>query len=120
MKLKKTIKRIAPYAEGKGTSMRGIKMSSNEAPFLLDVSAKKALKEASKSINRYPEKEPAALKKLIAKKYKLNNENIVLGNGSDEIMQFIFMAFVEKGQNVIIPEMTFLMYGIYADIFGVT
>lgn len=119
MKLKKTIKNITLYSEGKGGKGKGIKMSSNEMPFPVDASSKKVLVESIKNINRYPQKEPKELKMLIAKKYGLSDENIVLGNGSDEIMQFIFMAFVERSQNIIIPEKTFLMYRIYADIFGV-
>ncbi len=119
MKAKKSIKSIPFYAEGKGGKGKGIKMSSNETPFLPEPVSRKALIASIRTINRYPEKEPLVLKNLIAKKYSLKAENIILGNGSDELMQFVFMAFVEKGDNVIIPAVTFLMYGIYADIFGV-
>ena len=69
MKCKKTIKKIAPYSEGKGGLKTGIKMSSNEAPFPLDANSRKVLIETAKKINRYPEKDPKTLKKLISKKY---------------------------------------------------
>lgn len=118
MKPKDTIKNISPYSEGRGTNETGIKMSSNETPFPPDKSSFELMKGALRSINRYPEKEPDGLKTLIGKFYGLSERHIVLGNGSDELMQFIYMAFVDPGDSVIIPEVTFLMYGIYADIFG--
>ena len=117
MKLKKSINNISLYSEGKGKAEKGIKLSSNEMPFLIHPSSKKALYKSIGGINRYPDKDPIELKKRIGKIYKLKPENIVLGNGSDELMQFVFMAFVERSQNVIIPEKTFLMYGqIFASI----
>ncbi len=119
VKAKKSIKKISPYSEGKSSFGKVIKMSSNETPFGLDASSRKALLECMKTINRYPVKEPRALKEIISKGFNLKYENINLGNGSDELIQFIFMAFIEKNNNVIIPEATFLMYSIYADIFGV-
>jgi histidinol-phosphate aminotransferase len=119
MKIKKSIKKIPLYFEGKGGEVKNaVKLSSNETPFPMVPQVKQALIRNLDRMNRYPEKEPWRLKEALAKKYGLRGENIVLGNGSDELMQFIYMAFIEKGDSVIIPEKTFSMYGIYADIFG--
>jgi histidinol-phosphate aminotransferase len=119
MKIKKNIKNIPLYSEGKGGEVKNaIKLSSNETPFPMVPQVKKILIRNLDRMNRYPEKEPWKLKESLAKKYGLKEKNIVLGNGSDELMQFIYMAFIEKGDSVVIPEKTFSMYGIYADIFG--
>ncbi len=46
----------------------------------------------------------------------MKNNQLIIGSGSDEIISFACQAFLEKGDEVIVPEFSFLMYRIYAQI----
>lgn len=83
-----------------------IKLDANESPY----GFKYALKAAGKiNTNRYPDPEAKALKKLIAKDLGIKQENILQGNGSDELIYYLAAAF---GGPVLYPVPTFSMYGI--------
>jgi histidinol-phosphate aminotransferase len=123
---KKEIMRIKPYVPGKpieevkrelGIS-RVIKLASNEnmlgpSPKVISVLRKKLA-----SINRYPDGGCFYLKRNIASSLGVKCENIIVGNGSDEIIILALRAFLEKGQEVIIARPTFLIYEIASAISG--
>ena len=96
-----------------------IKLASNENPF---GPSQKALKKISKKIhefNRYPDSNPIALKLQLLKELKqkkLSVENIIVGNGSNEILDFISRAYLSKGNEVIFSKHSFLVYRIVANI----
>jgi len=68
-------------------------------------------------VNRYPDPQQRKLKQLIAKQKGLNEEQLLLGNGSDEVLDLLFRAFCEPGEDeVIIMPPTYGMYKVLADI----
>ena len=69
-------------------------------------------------MNRYPEIDGATLRKEISRRFSLNYERIILGSGSDEIIQMICQLFLKKNDEVIVPKYSFLMYRIYSGIIG--
>ena len=93
-----------------------IKLSSNESPFGPSKKVLLKIKSMTKNINRYPSSDCSDLKKKIGKRYKLPVNNIFCGNGSDEILGLACQLFLEKGDEVIIPKNSFLMYEIYSKI----
>ena len=66
-------------------------------------------------MNRYPDSEAKALKKIISKNLRLNPENILFGNGSDELIYYLITVF---GGPVLYPVPTFSMYGIISQALG--
>jgi len=89
-----------------------IKLDANESPYGFD--------EAVKSIagirtNRYPDPEAKSLKKLLSKDLGVNPENVLLGNGSDELIYYLITTF---GGPVAYPVPTFTMYGIIGQALG--
>ena len=115
----KNLRKIAKY-EGGVSSIPGkknvIKLSSNESPFGPSKSVQKVLLSVHKKTNRYPDGNSIALRKSISKKFKINIDNIFCGNGSDEILGLACQLFLKKGDEVIIPKHSFLMYEIYTKI----
>ena len=85
-----------------------VKLDANESPYGFE-NAVKALK--SIHTNRYPDPEALALKKIIAKEFKINPAMILQGNGSDELIYYLIATF---GGPVLYPVPTFSMYGIIA------
>jgi len=95
-----------------------IKMASNENALRPSRKALRAAKRALSSINRYPDGGCFYLKKALALKLGVKPYNIVVGNGSDEIVVLALRAFVKKGDEVIIAKPTFLVYEIASQIHG--
>ena len=68
-------------------------------------------------VNRYPDPQQASVKSILAKQHKVNPNQMLLGNGSDEVLDLIFRAFCEpKVDNVITLPPTYGMYGVLANI----
>ncbi|MBU0503753.1 MAG: histidinol-phosphate transaminase [Candidatus Omnitrophota bacterium] len=95
-----------------------IKLASNENPLGSSPKAIKALLRSLTGINRYPDAQGFYLKKKIARVSGLAPENIVLGNGSDELIDVIIKTFVENNENIVSAGVTFLEYEIIAGING--
>ncbi len=92
------------------------KLASNEIPFAPQ-HIKKLVLEELKKINLYPEADCFYLRKALQKKFKVKSEQIVLGNGSDEIIGLTLKAFVKENNEVIVGYPTFLIYEMQAKIF---
>jgi len=93
------------------------KLASNEIPFYPDY-IKAAIAKELKNINRYPEASCFYLRQALAKKLKVSEDNIVFGNGSDELITLALRAFVSEQDEIIVANPTFLIYEIQARIQG--
>jgi histidinol-phosphate aminotransferase len=111
---------LPPYP--KGREWRGeenlIRISANEnslgpSPKVLD-----AISKALKDINRYPDGTGINLKEKLAQNLNLSPENIILGNGSNEIIELAVRTFSKRGAEVLLPEPTFAYYRIAAQAQG--
>ena len=79
---------------------------------------KKALIDSNfDDLRLYPDPNVSDLKKEIAELYNVNTNNIFVGNGSDEILAFSFMAFFNKGDKVYYPNITYSFYSVYSSLF---
>ena len=106
-----SIKSLKPYAsakdEFKDFDQELIYLDANENPY-------------ENGLNRYPDPHQLELKQRISQIKKVPVENILLGNGSDEILDMIFRVFFEPGQdNIIINTPTFGMFKVLAGINNV-
>ncbi len=97
-----------------------IKLSSNENPFELPDWLKEEIGKEVKKIpfQRYPDPTSQELKEVIADLYKVKPENLVLGNGSDELIQLLTIIIGSLDRPVLYPVPTFPMYQVSADIVG--
>ncbi|MCM8786480.1 MAG: histidinol-phosphate transaminase [Candidatus Omnitrophica bacterium] len=125
MLFNKELSKIKPYQPGKPIEeVRRIlrlkevyKLASNEIPFVPTYIKNSILKEL-KNINRYPQSDCFYLRKIVAKKFNILPEQIIFGNGSDEIITLCVRAFINRGDEVIVAYPTFLIYEIQAKIGG--
>ena len=95
-----------------------IKLSANESALGMSNGAKTVIKKFNDNISKYPDGKFRDLTSIISKKYNCNQNQIICGSGSDEIIQMLCQLFLNKGDQVIVPEFSFLMYRIYAQIVG--
>jgi histidinol-phosphate aminotransferase len=111
---------IAPYVPGKPIEAverelgirHSIKLASNENPLGPSPLALHAMQLALGKLNRYPDDTGLALAARIAEKLKVRPENIVLGNGSDDVISMLAKALLQPKDEVIIPHPSFLWYEI--------
>ncbi|MBF0493881.1 MAG: histidinol-phosphate transaminase [Candidatus Omnitrophica bacterium] len=123
---KKRLENVDPYIPGKPIEevkrelglKDVVKLASNEIPCSPSPKVIKAIRNALSSLNRYPDGSSFYLKKAISKKFAVKPENLVIGNGSDELIVLAIRAFLEKGDEVVIANPTFLVYKIASAIEG--
>ena len=95
-----------------------IKLSANESALGPSPKAIKEYNKVSKNFKRYPDTNGTSLRKVIADKFKIDKNRIILGSGSDQIFELICNAFIKKNDEVIIPRYSFIIYRIYSKING--
>lgn len=107
--VRSSIKGLKPYSSARDelTGKADVYLDANENPF-------------GNGLNRYPDPYQKALKKEISKIKNIHEESIILGNGSDEVIDLLFRAFCEPGKDeVIIFPPTYGMYQVCADVNNV-
>lgn len=112
---------IEPYKPGKSKVKKLkkiIKLSANELALGMSSKAAKIITNKKLNLERYPDGKSELLRKEISKKYKCDFEKIICGAGSDEIIQMICQLFLKPKDQVVVPQYSFLMYRIYANIVG--
>lgn len=84
-----------------------IRLSSNENPLGLAPAARRAVLDAMGEANRYPGERRAGLLEALAELHNVATENVVLGNGSTEVLQMAVQAFYEPGARLVLAEPTY-------------
>lgn len=95
-----------------------IKLASNENPLGPSDAAKSAMLEAMQDMHIYPDGSCYYLKEAIAKKYNIQTENIIVGNGSDELIKLIAETYVDADDEVIIGSPSFSEYIFATHLMG--
>ena len=116
----KTFK-IEAYKPGKsniGKIKDIIKLSANESALGVSSRVKKILNNKNLILSKYPDSQSKILRKEISKRFNCDFNKIICGAGSDEIIQMICQLYLKPSDEVIVPQYSFLMYRIYAQIVG--
>jgi histidinol-phosphate aminotransferase len=95
-----------------------IKLASNENPLGPSPVAVQAMKAALENAHFYPDGGGYHLRNGIAEKYGVSIDNVMLGTGSNEIIEFLGHAFLKPGDNIVTAEHAFVVYKILAKLFG--
>ncbi len=94
-----------------------IKLNTNESPYPPAPSVVEAMTKTEVELLRlYSDPTARGLKESIAELYKVKPENVFVSNGSDEVLNFSFMAF--GGSGVVFPEISYGFYQVYGDLYG--
>lgn len=118
LKVHQNIASLAPYVPGKPIEelerelgiARAVKLASNENPIGPSPKALAVLSEAAQFLNRYPDGGAQRLRDALAQRWKLTPDQVILGNGSDEIIGMLARAFLSPGEEAILADQTFVIY----------
>ncbi len=122
------IKNISPYVPGKpieelerelGIS-GSIKLASNENPLGPSTKALNAIKKALEGLNRYPDGSGFYLSQALAKQLGAETDQIILGNGSNELIELAVRTFVQPGDEVVSADPSFVVYKMVTQAAGGT
>jgi len=97
---------------------RIIKMASNENPLGPSPAALAALKAAARQLHLYPDGNAFYFKQKLAAKLGVETANLILGNGSNEILEFIAHALMGPGVDVVMSQYCFLVYPLVTRLLG--
>ena len=119
--LNKKYASLEAYVPGEQpTDKKYIKLNTNESPYPPSKETIDAiLREDSLSLNLYPDPTCGKLKNALAKRFNLSTENVFVSNGSDDILNFSFMAFAGNGVKAIFPDISYGFYQVFCDLHNV-
>ncbi|MCX6819365.1 MAG: histidinol-phosphate transaminase [Candidatus Aenigmarchaeota archaeon] len=122
--IRKNVSAITPYIASKPIEetkrelglKKIIKLDANENPLGASPKAIAAMRKRLSTVNRYPDNQGFYLKAKLAEYLSIEPANIVLGNGSDELIDVVIKTFVEEAENIATADITFLEYKIISEI----
>jgi histidinol-phosphate aminotransferase len=124
------VRRLAPYVPGKpvselarefGRAERDIvKLASNENPRGPGAAVRKAIAEATEDLCRYPDGNAFALKAALATRYGVAADRIVIGNGSNDVLELVTQAFLRPGDHAVYSQHAFAVYPLAVQARGAT
>jgi histidinol-phosphate aminotransferase len=117
----KGIRKIAPYVPGmQPTFPDMIKINTNENAYPPSPLIAEALEKfEADTLKRYSSLEVNDVREQLAENYNLKKENFLIGNGSDEILAWCFLAFFNSNAPVLFPDITYGFYKVWADLFHI-
>jgi histidinol-phosphate aminotransferase len=107
------VRDLVPYVPGEQPKLNNlIKLNTNESPFPPSPRVRQAIVDAlgndGDALRLYPDPDASALKQTIATYHGLETNQVFLGNGSDEVLAHVFMAFFKQEKPLLYPDITCL------------
>ena len=114
------LKSLEPYTPGEQPQIKNlIKLNTNESPFPPSENAIKMAGKACEELQLYPDPECKALTESIAEMLGVDKSEVLVTNGSDEILNFAFMAFCDDKKGAAFPDITYGFYKVFAQLNNV-
>ena len=111
---------LVPYVPGEQPKdKKYIKLNTNESPFPPSPKAQQYAAEAAKGLQLYSDPECKVLTAKASGMLGVPMDQIIFTNGSDEALNFAFMAFCDRNRPAVFPDITYGFYSIFADLNGV-
>jgi histidinol-phosphate aminotransferase len=115
------VSQLKPYVPGEQPKIANlVKLNTNESPYGPGARVLEAIRAATaESLRLYPDPNSDALRAAIAVHHDIPAEQIFVGNGSDEVLAFVFMALLKHPQPLVFPDISYSFYPVYAGLFGI-
>lgn len=112
---------LTPYVPGEQPKVDNlIKLNTNEHPMAPSPAVATVLHQFDiDRLRLYPDPDSSRLKEALAKQFNLSPEWVFVGNGSDEVLAHVFMAFFRQSKPLLMPEFTYSFYPVYCQLYGI-
>jgi len=109
--------KLTPYVPGEQPRDRKyIKLNTNESPFPPSKGVIEAVRDAAAALRLYSDPESLELRTALSRVYGVDVDRVTVNNGSDETLNFAFMAFADEKSPLLFPDITYGCYPIFADL----
>ncbi len=113
-------KSLTPYTPGEQPQdMQYVKLNTNESPFPPSKRAQEMAATAARNLQLYSDPECSELVSAAASVFGVNTDEIIFTNGSDEVLNFAFMAFCDREHPAVFPNITYGFYKVFAELNGI-
>ena len=113
----KRLEKLTPYTPGEQPrDMQYIKLNTNESPYPPSPAVIEAAKAEAGRLQLYSDPTCRELTDKLASLYGVSPEQVILTNGSDEVLNFAFMAFADEDHPLVFPEITYGFYPVFAEL----
>ena len=110
-------KKLVPYTPGEQPKdMQYVKLNTNESPFPPSQKAQEMAAEASKKLQLYSDPECKILRDKLAETFGVKPSEVIVTNGSDEILNFAFMAYCDENTPAAFADITYGFYPVFANV----
>ena len=118
----RSLDRLVPYTPGEQPQdQQYVKLNTNESPYPPSPGVIAALNaQEAADLRLYSDPEAKVLKAALAERYGVEPVNIFVGNGSDEALNFAFLAYAADGRGVAFADVTYGFYPVFADLYHIT
>ena len=111
---------LEPYTPGEQPQdMQYIKLNTNESPFPPHPAVAQAVAGEIEKLRLYSDPDSKVLTAMLAQQLDVDADQVMLTNGSDDVLNFAFMAFCDKDHPAIFPDITYGFYKVFAEVNGV-
>ena len=118
--LLKNIRSVEPYVPGEQPQEKVIKLNTNENPYPPAPGVQEALASLDPADFRlYPDPASGVLVKALAENYKVSEDQIFVGVGSDDVLALCFLTFFNSGKPILFPDITYSFYKVWADLYRI-
>ncbi len=108
---------LTPYTPGEQPKdMKYVKLNTNESPFAPHTDVFNAVRDAAQNVNLYPDPDCKVLVEKLAARFDVEPEEVIVTNGSDEVLNFAFMAHCDKTHPAVFPDITYGFYPVFSEI----
>ena len=108
---------LVPYTPGEQPVIKDlIKLNTNEMPFMPSEKAISMAGAAARELQLYPDPECSKLSETVADSVGVERDMVLMTNGSDEILNFAFMAFCDENTRAVFPDITYGFYKVFANV----
>ena len=114
------LRQLVPYVPGEQPHQRRyIKLNTNESPYPPAPGVLRAVGVEAADLRLYPDPEARELKAALAARHHVGPENIFVGNGSDEVLNFAFLAFASDGRGAAFADITYGFYPVFCSLYHI-
>jgi len=119
--LSSNTRELIPYVPGEQPKDKVfVKLNTNENPYPPSPLVMKRIRDFDlRDLRLYPNNEGAIVKQAVSKYYGISADEVFVGNGSDEVLAFIFKAFFDETEKIGFPDITYSFYPVYCALFNI-
>ena len=108
---------LVPYVPGEQPQdRRYLKLNTNESPYPPSQGVLAAVNEEGGRLNLYSDPDARALRSRLADSFGVTPDRVIVSNGSDEVLNFAFMAFASEKTPLVFPDITYGFYPVFAEL----